>query len=953
MQTSSKLANSVRLALMFGATATMASVAIAQDTDENENKAERVERIQVTGSRIRSADLETSQPVQTINRDDIESQGFTSVTDLLDNLSSTGAPVLSRSSPLSSGEEVGGSFANMRGLGANRTLVLVNGKRLGISTGGMQDISAIPMGMVERIEVLKDGASSIYGSDAMAGVINIITRQNYEGAELSVYTGEYSQGDGAKTNVSFVMGTTGERSSVTFGAEWRDEKGVWAKDRWYTAKTYPLEGIEYNNTLVGQYGRFYHNDKWWVAKPGTDALTMDDFEEQTLENGSSNAQAQMHLITPVSAKSVYLSANYDFSDKVTLTTDVGYTQRDANRQVAGYPYQSTSFGTDPADVMVLSADSYFNPTGEDLSSWSRRGWEVPRVTSAKNSTLRFTSALEGMFEVGKHYFYWDVGSLFSESSNLSASRGDFLRTNTELALGPSFMNASGQVQCGTEANPVDMSECTAWNPFAGFGAGAFENSLDDPDVQRFLFPTLHYRGKTKTAMYFANISGLVAELPAGDMTFATGVEYRKESGDYAPDALAQLGLSTTLAAGPTQGEYTVKEAYAELEVPLLSGVKGADELVVNFAARFSDYDTFGDTTNGKVGVKWRPTQDLLVRATWAEGFRAPTISDLYGGGSETFSYYADPCDTVFGDAKGSARCLADGLAADFRQLKQGGVPVDSKNEQSAVPFVYGANPLLEPEESTSKTIGFVYSPSFVENLDVTLDWWSIKVTNTMVGDSPNEILKDCYINSIESRCDKFERDPVTGVVSTLSFGDRNAGFEDLSGLDLGVRYKFTTSFGDFVASTDTTYMTKWKYKSTDDESTPVESSLGFGSDFRLRSNLGLAWTLGDFTANWAVRHFSSMTEFCLDEEDPKYSCNRMDYVHETGTDMPMDKKGSTTFNDVQLTYRTPWEASFSVGANNVFNKVGPTMYSQPSAHYSYYGGFDTGRFTYVRYTQRF
>ncbi|MGO4778543.1 TonB-dependent receptor plug domain-containing protein, partial [Lysobacter sp. 2RAB21] len=185
-----------------------------------------LDRIEVTGSRIRQVDLETAQPVLSITRADIEKQGFQSVADILQNISATGAPTISRAQPLLAGENVGGQFISMRNLGAQRTLILVNGKRLGISTSGLQDVSLIPTSAVERIEVLKDGASSIYGSDAIAGVVNIITRTNFEGATANAYFGQYSQGDGATTRGDFVLGFTGDRGSLTAAVEYRKEDEV-------------------------------------------------------------------------------------------------------------------------------------------------------------------------------------------------------------------------------------------------------------------------------------------------------------------------------------------------------------------------------------------------------------------------------------------------------------------------------------------------------------------------------------------------------------------------------------------------------------------------------------------------------------------------------------------------------------------------------------------------------
>jgi iron complex outermembrane receptor protein len=950
MFTNNKLSKAVRLAVAFGAASTAAFSGTAFAQQEAEETA-KIERIDVTGSRIRQTDIETAQPVFTMDRMDIANQGFTSVTDILQNMSSTGAPPISRSAVLSSGENVGGNYANLRNLGANRTLVLVNGKRLGITTSGLQDLSAIPMSMVERVDVLKDGASTIYGSDAMAGVVNIITRKDFEGLELIAYTGEYDEGDGAKTNMSLVGGIAGEKGSITWGAEWRDEGEVWAKDREFSKSGRPdREDWSSNYTLVGQYGRFQHDGKWWVAdRPGAASDFANDFHVQQAasaagQGDTSNANEQMHVLSPLSARSLYLSSNYNLTENIKFNSDIGYTNRSSTRQIAGYPLQSAAIGA------KLNANSYFNPVDADVN-FTRRGWEVPRTTESKQDTLRATGAFEGSFDIGDRYFDWDLGAVYSQSNTLQIGRGDFHKANVIAATGPSFLNAQGQVQCGTAASPIATNSCVAWNPLAGFGAGTVANSLEDPAVQAFLFPTSHARGETTSSIYFANIGGLLFTLPAGDVTFAVGTEHRKEEGVFSPDALAQSGATTTLAAGATRGTYDLDEYYAELNVPIVADKDFAKEVSLSLASRYSDYSTFGDTTNSKIGLKWKPVDELLVRATWSEGFRAPTISDLYGGGSESFvTGFKDPCDSVYGAAAGSARCLQD-VPADYRQLKQGFIPTTGPADQTPVPFKNGSNPLLQPETSETMTVGFVWSPEAVENLNVVFDWWNIKIEDTMVTDTANDIMEDCYINLVESRCALFTRDSTNNIVNKLSYGLRNAGLTETDGFDLGLAYKYPTEFGTFGTNWNTTYVNKYDAKATNDPDAPMEPEVGYGSTFRVRSNLGLSWNLGDYGVNWTVRYYSSTKESCYYDD----KCSIPEYVADwtNGTKLKFNRYGSTVFNDLQVSYQAPWEARISVGANNVLDKQGPIMYSQPSSNFAYYGGFDIGRFWYVRYEQKF
>lgn len=914
---SNKLRDAVVLALVAGAAGTTGT-AFAQDNSGATN----LDRIEVTGSRIRQVDVETAQPVLTISRAEIENQGFSSVADILQNISAAGSPSFSRASPLTSNQEAGGQYIDLRNLGAQRTLVLVNGKRLGISPAGYQDISSIPSVIVERIEVLKDGASAIYGSDAMAGVINIITRKNFDGAEANVYTGQYSEGDGQKQTYDFMVGFSGERGSVTMGAEYHKEDPVWARDRWYTAEADPRDPGG-NNTTVGQWGNWRPSGTtgaWQAPNRGGSAIGAGSFHPQNSDD-TSNSIDQMQLLTPLERRSLFVNTSYDITDNVRFTSDIGYTKRSSNRQIAGYPLQSTAVGA------PMSKDSYFNPTGGTSAvDWRRRGWEIPRTTDTDQTTWRFTAALEGSFEIGERYFDWDAGYMFNEADTSIINNGNFYVPAVKAAVGPSFKDpTTGKIVCGTPGKVI--AGCTPWNPFAGFGTGVVENSLDDPAVRNFLFKEEHAVGKTKTHDYFVNVAGSIMTLPAGDLGFALGYEHRKEEGGFTPDAIAQSGDSTNLASGPTYGSYKVDEGYLELNVPVLADLPGAKELTFNAATRYSKFDTFGNTTNNKFGLKWRPMDDLLVRATYAEGFRAPTIGNLYGGGSQTFTTgYVDPCDSVYGVARGSARCLKD-VPANYRQLKQGFVPIEGPNgNQSPVPFVSGSNAFLQPETSTSKTVGLVYSPQFVQGLTMALDWWQVRIDDTVVSDSPNAILRDCYVNMIESRCGMFKRDPAQGnIVTDLTYGTRNAGYYLTEGFDFDATYALDTDWGRFSAKWATTYVSKFEIKSTNDKDAKPSQANGFEDYFRIRSNLSLGWSKGDWAANYGVRYYSSTKEDCTYDDicsDPNYFSPTANKV------IPQNRLGAVTFHDVQVSWQAPWNARIAIGANNVFNRVGPIMYSQ-------------------------
>ena len=931
-----------------------ATAAVAQDQPQTEQAGEStttLDRIQVTGSRIRQVDVATAQPTVTITRTEIENQGFQSVGDILQNIAVTGSPALSRSSPLNAGESPGGTYVDLRNLGPERTLVLLNGRRLGVNNDGLQDLATIPSSAVDRIELLKDGASSLYGSDAVAGVINVITRRNFDGAEANAYFGQYGEGDGTQQSFDFIVGSTGERSALTFGVQYDKEEPVWAKDRWWAIDTYPgLPSAEwYSWTSVGQTGTIMTPNGPMVLREGGDPSNMADYRPQIQPDtgdytDASNAAEQMMVRTGMERTSIYTSADFDLTSNVRFSVDGSFNRRETSVQVAGYPYQSGA-----VDVQTpMSPDSYFNPTGESLD-FRRRGWEVPRVTERRLDTYRFSGVFEGSFDVGDRYFDWDAGYLFSRGDAVIRARGDFNKLAVAQAVGPSFMNGDGVIQCGTPDNPIGLDACTPWSPVLSQG----ENSLANPEIQNRFFMWENATSETDTHNYFVNLSGTVASLPAGDLGFATGYEYRRTSGRYSPDAFAQTGNSTNLAAQETSGGYNVNEFYLELDIPLLANVPGAQELALNVASRYSDYDAFGDTTNSKASFRWRPIEDLLVRGTWAEGFRAPSVSDMYGGVGQTFDFYSDPCDTIDGLAANNpevaARCAGDiANYAGYQQLGQGGSP--AYGGQSGTPFLSGSNEELTPETAISRSLGMVYSPGYVDGLSVSVDWWRARIENVITGFTATGILNDCYVFGIDSQCGYFTRDAETGVVDSLIRTGRNAGFWDVEGWDLEVNYQLPqTAWGDFGINWQSTYYSNFETKSDDTENTTAQPNVSWGSTFRIRSVANLNWEKDDFGASWTARYHSGMREQCYFTE----MCNNLDFVNRNGSSFPIHETGSNTFHDVQVRMNVPWDATIAVGVNNVFGREGQVMFTAPSSGFSYYGGFDIGRFTYMKYQQRF
>ncbi len=952
---SNTLRDAVVLALAVGAGGTVPA-AFAQDSSNPTN----LDRIEVTGSRIRGSEMETQQPIISLDRQTLEKQGFTSVADVLQNLTSAGSPAISRADALASGENVGGYYVDIRNLGATRTLVLINGKRAGATTGGYQDLGQIPFSAIERIDILKDGASSIYGSDAIAGVVNIITRKRFDGAEAGAYFGQFSEGDSDTEQYWLTIGSQGERGGVTLSTEYYKQDPVFAKDRDFSAfgnagPDYPGSGwspVSYAGSWCDP--RVYNDclrargepvPVWRTLNQGGNPLDPNAYHPITAAEYA-NSNQEMFLQTGLERKSVYVNANYDLTDSINFNADILYNQRTTQQQIAGYPYQSQSFGT------PLSADSVFNPIGQDIE-FRRRLWEVPRTTESGLKTLRFAPTISGFFEIGDKTWDWDVGALWNRNDSEKRAHGDASLLATEQALGPSFINADGIAQCGVQGSPlteIPLSSCRPWNPLLPYGV-AGQGSLSDPELQKFLFPWYTDTGRTKTTSYTANLSGSIVTLPAGDLGLAVGVEHREESGRFVPDAFNQAGASTGLAATTTEGEYELDEVYLELNIPLLSDLPFAKELTLNVASRYSDYDNFGDTTNSKFGLVWRPLDELLIRGTYAEGFRAPTIDNLYGGVGSSFESYTDPCGVrAPGSVNGNAACNAAGVPVGYVQLGQGLTPCTSYPCQTPDQFISGSNPNLLPEKSKSKTAGIVWSPRWVEGLDLSLDWYSYELTDAIVSDSVDRILRDCYVLGNSARCSGITR-AADGHISAMFYGLANLGSLETEGWDFGVKYRLPEfGIGQFAIDWQTSYVSKYDEASQDSDGNDIMvGRVGDAGIFRVRSNLGVDWSLGDFSVNWTARYYSGMKESCVANRG---TCTDPDH-YANGEADPIRWTGSNTFHDVQVSWKAPWNATIAIGANNVFDHQGPIMFTSPNSDFAYYGGFDYSRFIYAKYVQRF
>jgi iron complex outermembrane receptor protein len=961
------------------AMAVSAFAAAAQTTPAADQQPQQLERVEVTGSRIRQIESETSQPILRITQADIQKTGLVTVGDIVNQLTSAGTPAFSKGAVLTSNREQGGQYLNLRGIGAQRLLVLVNGKRWSQSVGGFTDLSTIPSSMVERMELLKDGASSIYGSDAIAGVVNFILKKSMDGGSVSVYAGQNELGDGKANDFNVSYGANNDKASVMFGFTYNKVEPIFARSREVTKYTY---GPDHKEAALGggPWGRIRPVN---AAGTGAAAATTPGYFDLVLNHSGSydgqgtgqdsrnrnnyhtytgaaadlyNSSQDMMFNMGTEMKSVFTKGSIDIAPDVRFVSTAMYADRRSARQIAGYPLQS---GAQASFPVFIDKDSYYNPlgnkgvgitpgTGVDLF-FNRRTIEVPRVTDNKNRTLHLDASLEGDLELMGRAFNWSVGINYSQVQGDTLSTGNANLVNLKRALGPSFMNAQGEVLCGTPT--AIIADCVPFNILGGPSASTAKA------LNYIMHTGMASYGSTVRSLN-ADIGGEIVALPGGMMGFAAGVEKREVKGFDRPGAMEQQNLTSDLAGRATIGEYKVDEAYLELNIPLLKNLPFVEVLSLNLASRYSDYSNFGDTTNSKASLTYRPIKDLMVRGTWAEGFRAPTLGDIAGGGSQSFDTYLDPCDTAFGSAATNAttaqRCQAAGVSSTFRQRNQAGNPISGAGGgQTPFPFQAGAgNAFLQPETSVSKTIGLVFSPSFLQGFNMSVDWYKIAINNRITAVSANYILGQCYVQGVASFCNLLTRDG-TGQINELRRGNANLGQIETSGFDVSWNYRFpATEYGRFAVRNDSTYVTKYAIKST-----PTANWVRYEGEWgtpRFKTNLNLDWSLGDFGASFGTRYTGPTKTIC-------WSSNATNPIECSNPTSPWTSGGvgynrlTTIYHDLSVSYKTPWKGELRIGANNILDKKPQINYSAngTSSSSSVDPDLPIDRFFYVRYNQKF
>ncbi|GAA3886056.1 TonB-dependent receptor [Sphingomonas limnosediminicola] len=894
--------------------------------------------IVITGSRIRRNPLDLDAPRVFIDQADIAKTGLNSVNDVLQRLPSSGGGLNSKfnnsgnlgNPPDGGGVGAGAAEVDLRYLGSRRVLVLVDGLRYvnGASASGVPgstDLNSIPESAIERVEVLQDGASAIYGSDAIAGVVNIITKHRQKGFIGSAQaSGYWQEGDGFTQNyqLSWGNGSSGPLQ-VVVGGNYVKQKGVSAGDRAISAFPAPYATSCFAGGCSsflpnGRYtGAIFPNgdDETLISAP-TSTPTIGNFRDFNSPADRFNFAPYNYLQIPLERFGVFANLKYDLSADIHFSAKGIWNRRKSSNQAAPLPFGiGVAAGITPVlDNTTIDASNPYNPFGVTLDSSNfdfilRRFVEGgPRRFYQTVDTAYGVATLDGRFSLLNQDWYWDINGIYGQNKAKQTMYGNINSNNLRIALGP-------VATCAATAG------CVPFNFFGG--AGSITQSMMD-----YVTFVQHDKSKQKTWDFTGNLSGKLFELPGGPLGLALGVEYRDLSGSFTPDPIVAAGFSSDIPAQPTGGKYNVKEAYAEINAPLLSNLPGAELLELNAAARISDYSTSGSTTTFKGGVNWKPVKVLRLRGSYAEGFRAPSIGELFGSQSRFDQAISDPCSndstaprTFLNDPTVRANCIAAGVPA--------GGTYQQANPQISV--LVGGNENLKPETSKSWVFGGVLSPAAFPGLSIEYNHYNIKINGAIQSVDANVTLTNCVVLNDPTACALVSRASPSGQLTQVVGLLQNIASISTKGNDLNVAYRFPKNrFGTFGFTWNNTWLEKFDVVVPIQGGTQLIDRLGTeqGSPSqgfpKWKSIVALDWDTDEFGATVTGRYVSHLLE-----ADQHVMGDRM-------------------YTDLQLRWSPRFwgdRISAAVGANNLFNiktpgcntcdlnNMDPTMYDVPGRYF--------------------
>lgn len=938
---------------------TVPGIALAQEPPGTE-----VEELIITGSRIARPNLEQPTPVSTINETAIENSGSVNLGDVIAQI-----PALSSSGTVransDSGANLGGlSFPDLRSLGTSRTLTLVNGKRhVGGDAGDTAvDLSTIPISLVDRVEVVTGGASAIYGSDAVTGVINVILKDDFDGIEFGAQTGGPFNGSyGQSSSAYLTAGKTfaDDRANATLTLFWDRQDQVRGPDieglaDWATienpADTGPTDGIpdrlyrpyvqtEYfsnNGNLVSAFTNtpvsgFDVNGNPLPIPPriGSNNLYYGAFAEPCNVCVSTDADAV--LVPDIERFGVAVTSRWDLTDRVRLRTDLKYVNASiydtfgASFSVFEYALVPDNAFITPQIQAVLDqypGDAFFlNRVNADIGG---------RNDDTRRQTIRSVTSLEGDFDAGFSDLNWELAYNYGRTQNRFVSSGGLIPGNYNSAIDAVVDPVTNTIKCRRDVpsayyvgdpifgdyEPIPADELTGETcvPFNMFGA---QNSQAAIDYVSFESERTHTITQQVGSLVFDGDTQKFWNLPGGPLAFAGGFEWRRERSKNINDPFVQSGITESAPQPNAIGGFEVKEAFAEFDAPILRDQPWAHRLSLNAAIRYADYSHAGEATSSKAGFLYAPVKDLTFRGTVSRATRAPNITEAFLPATAGFNSVFDPCDqnSIDEDPDRIANCAALGVTFD-----------DATDNQ--FPGVTSGNANLKSEKADTWTVGAIFQPRWLPGLAVTVDYYNIEIENAISFLDPQDAADKCVDGpelAVEY-CNLIIRDPATAQIQSYVSSFLNQASLETDGYDIQVTYSRNIGPGRLTSSISANYIEHLRQYAFQDFPDEVDIEEGEVGDPRWSFITSHTWEQGPYALTLESNYIDRV------RRDRDTSIERSDRPY-----IP-----SQWYHDIIGRYRLDRGEGYElfVGINNVFDKtipIGLTGNTGPTASYDIYG----------------
>lgn len=925
------LASTTAIAAALAFLALTAEGAAAQEPPEPAEE----ETIVVTGSRIaRPANIDAPTQVTTIGTQEIQSSGLTNAADILRTVPSFGVPALSstNSNFLTSGAGV--NTLELRNLEEDRTLVLVNGRRhvSGVPGSAAVDFNSIPVQMIDRVEVITGGASAIYGSDALAGVINIILRDDFEGWEAGYQYG-ISDEDDLESHAPYVLWGTdmdNGRGNITLLASYDEQGGVFSRDRANTRiddiATCALTGNPAECTTpfepffssFSEFGAFFlpsTGDAFTVATGVGPLGTVAPFDVDAF-----GFNRQQFRIISVPNERYLFSGNmhYEIASDVEMFVEGTFTHTETESELEPFPLAETDLF-----IAGVSIDNLFVPAdirdaaiaaGDTDIQFARRLTEIDnRGTVGEREMIQLVAGLRGDID---DRWDWEAFYGYGQTDQQEASGGSVNVIRFANALDAVDLDGNpattGDIVC---ADPAAAAEgCVPINIF-----GLDSISAEAADYVRL--PTSR-RSRVRQEMFGATIGGPVWTLPAGEVEMVGGVEWRRESSTDTPDIFTQQGIAAGNQEFPIDGSYNVIEGYFEVEAPLLSGRPWAEELSVGGAYRISDYSTVGTTHAYTARISWAPIEDLRFRGQYARAVRAPNIGELFAPGGENFAPVADPCNGVTavdvpGVVDNNCRAIPE-IAA--RIAATGSLTLTQPEIQGTGGFTGAGNPNLDTETADSYNIGVVYQHDFGDSgrLMLSVDYYQIEIDDLIDTIDRQQSVDLCF-NAADfpnAFCGALVRDTQgaafqQGELLEVNSGFINEGTLETSGIDVSATYSFSLvdvidrDWGDLALRMNYTHLLDFE-QTKFEVGTDSAGLVGFSED---KLQAGVLYEAGPLQASWEMTYLSDARPDNVEGSPFRYDV------------------GDYAVHDFQVGWDVTETANLYVGVNNAFDEDAPIVLS--------------------------